>query len=81
MEQFPIAFCTDLVLEKEEDVKVEDSKSKKHSEKNKHMFNYSKELIMLKFIYEKKLITEDEMKSIRSNIMKSYGIDEAVIPK
>jgi len=50
--------------------------SDKMSNINKKLFQYSQELVMLNYVYEQKLLTKDEMLSIKEAIMKSYGIQK-----
>lgn len=50
--------------------------SDKMSNINKKLFQYSQELVMLNYVYEQKLVTKDEMLSIKEAIMKSYGIQK-----
>ena len=38
------------------------------------LFDYSKELVMLNFLFERKLISKDEMIMIKQDIMKSYNM-------
>ncbi|GAB6108033.1 hypothetical protein [Fusibacter bizertensis] len=50
--------------------------SDKMSNINKKLFQYSQELVMLNYVYEQKLLTKDEMLSIKEAIMKSYGVQK-----
>ena len=50
--------------------------SDKMSNINKKLFQYSQELVMLSYVYEQKLLTKDEMLSIKEAIMKSYGVQK-----
>ena len=50
--------------------------SDKMSNINKKLFQYSQELVMLNYVYEQKLLTKDEMLSIKEEIMKSYGVQK-----
>lgn len=48
----------------------------KMSNINKKLFQYSQELVMLNYVYEQKLLSKDEMLSIKEEIMKSYGVQK-----
>lgn len=50
--------------------------SDKMSNINKKLFQYSQELVMLNYVYEQKLLSKDEMLSIKEEIMKSYGVQK-----
>ena len=50
--------------------------SDKMSNINKNLFKYSQELVMLNYVFEQKLLSKDEMLSIKEEIMKSYGIQK-----
>ena len=50
--------------------------SDKMSNINKKLFQYSLELVMLNYVYEQKLLTKEEMLSIKEAIMKSYGVQK-----
>ena len=50
--------------------------SDKMSNINKKLFQYSQELVMLNYVYEQKLLSKDEMLSIKEAIMKSYGVQK-----
>lgn len=48
--------------------------SDKVSHINKKLFKYSQELVMLNFAYECKLLSKEEMITVKQDIMKSYGV-------
>lgn len=50
--------------------------SDKMSNINKKLFQYSQELVMLNYVYEQKLLSKDEMLSIKKEIMKNYGVQK-----
>lgn len=50
--------------------------SDKMSNINKKLFQYSQELVMLNYVFEQKLLSKDEMLSIKEEIMKSYGVQK-----
>ena len=47
----------------------------------KKLFDYSQELVMLNYAFESKLLTREEMVVIKHDIMKSYGVQEALLSK
>ena len=53
--------------------------SDKMSNINKKLFQYSQELVMLNYVYEQKLLSKDEMLSIKEAIMKSYGVQKITL--
>ncbi len=38
------------------------------------LINYGREMIMLSFLYEKKLLTKNEMLTLSREIMEDYGV-------
>lgn len=40
------------------------------------LINYGREMIMLSFLYEQKMLTKNEMQTLRREIMEDYGIKE-----
>lgn len=46
---------------------------------NYKLLDYVQELVMLNFIYEQKIISKEEMKKIRNDIKKSYGVKSGII--
>jgi hypothetical protein len=52
---------------------VENDVLNKENEKVKRVLNLSQELVMLNFLYEQKLITNEEMQSIKKEILRNYG--------
>ncbi len=53
--------------------------SDKVSHINKKLFKYSQELVMLNYAYELKLISKEEMITVKQDIMKSYGVQHISI--
>jgi hypothetical protein len=59
----------------------EDIISDKASHMNKKLFKYSQELVMLNYVYERKLLSKDEMITVKRDIMQSYGVHDVIFPK
>ncbi len=41
---------------------------------NKKLLDYSRELVMLNYVYERKLLTKEEMLIVKRKIEEDYGV-------
>lgn len=51
-----------------------EKEKKKQSLIDHKMFDYCHELIIVDYMYEQKMLTEEEMLAVKQTIKKSYGI-------